>query len=157
MLENWVWQSQVLHRLSVHVETKEPLPDTLLKSLIKAKHVNVALNSLRQIELSTLDMRIHGDDIPTTVDQVLALQHALCRDISLSHCPTGCTILRSFGHLMNQYSASYYGYLWAEVLSADLFTRFEEEGVFNAKTGMEYRKSVLAPGGEKLASVSCCH
>ena len=57
-------------------------------------------------------------------------------------------MLRGFGHLMNQYSASYYGYMWAEVLSADMFaTRFENEGVMNPSTGMDYRKMVLAPGG----------
>jgi saccharolysin len=148
MLENWTWQKEILVRLSRHHVTKEPLPDEMLQSMIRAKHVNVAFQSLRQIYLSRLDLSIHGPKPPKDAEGLQALVDDLRPSITLTENPTGNNMLRTFGHLMNQYSASYYGYMWAEVLSADMFaTRFEKEGVMNRNVGMEYRKMVLAPGG----------
>jgi thimet oligopeptidase len=162
MLENWVWQKQVLLRLSKHYETNQPLPDDMLQSMIRAKHVNVAFNSLRQIYLSRLDLSIHGPNPPKDVLELQQLVDTLRPAITLVDNPSGgCNMLRTFGHLMNQYSASYYGYMWAEVLSADMFaTKFDGGGdgddghghddnnnVMNPIIGMEYRKYVLAPGG----------
>jgi thimet oligopeptidase len=148
MLENWCWQKSVLERLSKHYKTGESLPNALLQSMIRAKHVNVAFSSLRQIYLSRLDLTIHG---PNPVDGAKALQDLVDQlrpSITLVENPEGNNMLRTFGHLMNQYSASYYGYMWAEVLSADMFaTRFETEGIMNPKVGTDYRKLVLAPGG----------
>jgi Zn-dependent oligopeptidase len=148
MLENWTWQKEILVRLSRHHVTKEPLPDEMLQSMIRAKHVNVAFQSLRQIYLSRLDLSIHGPEPPKDAEGLQALVDELRPSVTLTENPTGNNMLRTFGHLMNQYSASYYGYMWAEVLSADMFaTRFEKEGVMDPKVGMEYRKMVLAPGG----------
>uniref|UniRef100_A0A7S0GAG3 Peptidase M3A/M3B catalytic domain-containing protein n=1 Tax=Proboscia inermis TaxID=420281 RepID=A0A7S0GAG3_9STRA len=148
MLENWCWQKSILERLSKHNETGQALPDDMLQSMIQAKHVNVAFNSLRQIYLSRLDLTIHGLDPPKDAEGLQATVDRLRPQITLIDNPPGNNMLRTFGHLMNQYSASYYGYMWAEVLSADMFaTRFEVEGVMNPKVGMEYRKMVLAPGG----------
>jgi Zn-dependent oligopeptidase len=148
MLENWVWQKSVLERLAKHHETRNQLPDEMLQSMIRAKYVNVAFGSLRQIYLSRLDLQIHGPEPPKSADELQALVDKLRPSISLVQNPPGSNMLRTFGHLMNQYSASYYGYMWAEVLSADMFaTRFEKEGIMNPKCGMDYRKMVLAPGG----------
>ena len=124
------------------------MPDEMLQSMIRAKHVNVAFASLRQIYLSRLDLKIHGPNPPKSDAELQELVDELRPKITLLSNPPGNNMLRTFGHLMNQYSASYYGYMWAEVLSADMFaTRFEKEGVMNPKVGMEYRKYVLAPGG----------
>lgn len=148
MLENWCWQQEVLQRLSKHHETGESLPDAMLQSMLRAKHVNVAISSLRQIYLSRLDLTIHGANPPKDAAGLQDLVDELRPKISLLANPRNNNMLRTFGHLMNQYSASYYGYMWAEVLSADMFaTRFEKEGVMNSSTGMDYRKMVLAPGG----------
>ena len=148
MLEQWVWQKEILLRLSCHYKTKEPLPDEMLQSMIRAKHVNVAFNSLRQIYLSRLDLVIHGPDPPKDATELQSLVDKLRPEITLVENPEGNNMLRTFGHLMNQYSASYYGYLWSEVISADMFaTRFEKEGILNPAVGMDYRKMVLAPGG----------
>lgn len=147
MLENWVWQKEVLKRLAKHYVTGSCLPDEMLQSMIRAKHVNVAFSSLRQIYLSRLDLTIHGPNPPANTEELQDLVDTLRPSITLVENPTGLNMLRTFGHLMNQYSASYYGYMWAEILSADMFTRFEKEGVMNPKVGMEYRKLVLAPGG----------
>ena len=147
MLENWCWQKVILERLSKHYQTGAPLPDGKLQSMIRAKHVNVAFGSLRQIYLSRLDLEIHGTDPPTSATELQQLVDNRRPSITLIQNPPGNNMLRTFGHLMNQYSASYYGYMWAEVLSADMFaTRFEKD-VMNSKAGMDYRKMVLAPGG----------
>ena len=116
--------------------------------MLRAKHVNVAINSLRQIYLSRLDLTIHGKDPPKDAQGLQDLVDELRPKITMIDNPEGNNMLRTFGHLMNQYSASYYGYMWAEVLSADMFaTRFEKEGIMNPTVGMQYRKMVLAPGG----------
>jgi Zn-dependent oligopeptidase len=148
MLENFCWQKSVLERLAKHYKSGESLPDEVLQSMIRAKHVNVAFSSLRQIYLSKLDLAIHGPDPPKSAKELQALVDNMRPSIALVRNPPGNNNLRTFGHLMNQYSASYYGYMWAEVLSADMFaTRFEKEGIMNPKVGMDYRKLVLAPGG----------
>jgi Zn-dependent oligopeptidase len=150
MLENWCWQQSVLKRLSKHYQTGDPLPSDLLESMIRAKHVNVALSSLRQIYLSRLDLTIHGPNPPIDkgAQGLQDLVDHLRPAITLIENPKGNNMLRTFGHLMNQYSASYYGYMWAETLSADMFaTRFEKEGIMNPSVGMDYRMMVLAPGG----------
>ena len=138
----------VLERLAKHYETGEALPDDVLGSMIRAKHVDVAFGSLTQIYLSRLDVEIHGQTPPGSAEELQALVDRLRPSITLVKNPPGNNMLRTFGHLMNQYSASYYGYMWAEVLSADMFmARFEGEGVMNPNVGMDYRKMVLAPGG----------
>jgi thimet oligopeptidase len=107
MLENWCWQKSVLERLSKHYQSGKPLPDELLQSMIKAKHVGVAFSSLRQIYLSRLDLTIHGLDPPTDSAGLQSIVDDLRPKICLVDNPTGNNILRTFGHLMKQYSASY--------------------------------------------------
>mmetsp|Transcript_77206 Transcript_77206/g.136759 ORF Transcript_77206/g.136759 Transcript_77206/m.136759 type:complete len:722 (+) Transcript_77206:83-2248(+) len=147
MLENWCFNKEVLKRLSRHVETGEPLPEEQVQSLIEAKNVNEGLFMLRQIYLGSLDLAIHGKDPPADAAGLQALTDELRPRISLIDNPPGCSILRNFGHLMNQYSAAYYGYLWAEVLSADMFASQFEGDPFSKEAGMAYRKKVLAVGG----------
>ena len=147
MLENWCWTAAGLTRLSRHETTGEPLPADLLAKMLAAKNVGAAAGMARQIYLASLDLAIHGEDPPADAKALQALVDRLRPEISLVANPPGSNMLRSFGHLMNQYSAAYYGYLWAEVLSADMFeTRFAADP-FDAAAGARYRKLVLAPGG----------
>eukprot|EP00038_Savillea_parva_P009892 m.186522 g.186522 ORF g.186522 m.186522 type:complete len:661 (+) comp16791_c0_seq1:44-2026(+) len=147
MLENWCWTPEGLRRLSKHVDTGEPLPDEMLKAMIAAKNVGEGLSMLRQLYLSTLDLEIHGENPPADAAGLQALVDRLRPEISLIKNPPNANMLRSFGHLMNQYSAAYYGYLWAEVLSSDMFQQRFEANPFSPEAGMRYRKQVLAPGG----------
>lgn len=147
MLENWCWQPAVLARLSRHHQSGQPLPDTLREALIGAKNVLSSIGILRQIYLSTLDLQLHAQEPPTSAAGLQALVDTLRPEITGIQNPPGSNSLRSFGHLMNQYSAAYYGYMWAEVISADMFaTRFEAD-CMSVDAGMAYRKQVLAPGG----------
>mmetsp|Transcript_5301 Transcript_5301/g.12710 ORF Transcript_5301/g.12710 Transcript_5301/m.12710 type:complete len:523 (+) Transcript_5301:1-1569(+) len=147
MLENWCWQPQVLRRLSKHYKSGEPLPDTLREALVAAKNVHEAMGMMRQLYLATLDLTIHSAAPPTSGTGLQELVDRLRPEITGIRNPKDANMLRSFGHLMNQYSAAYYGYLWAEVISADMFaTRFEAD-CMSKEAGMDYRKMVLAPGG----------
>ena len=147
MLENWCWQPAVLERLSKHHATGERLPAALREALVAAKNVMSSVGILRQIYLATLDLRLHAEAPPTTVAGLQALVDELRPKITGIPNPPGANFLRSFGHLMNQYSAAYYGYMWAEVISADMFgSRFAAD-CMSKEAGMAYRKQVLAPGG----------
>jgi len=147
MLENWCWQSSVLKRLSRHHQTGMPLPDPLREALVAAKNVHASVGILRQIYLATLDLEIHSANPPTTSAGLQALVDCKRLEITGIANPPGANFLRSFGHLMNQYSAAYYGYMWAEVISADMFATKFEADCMSAEAGMAYRKQVLSPGG----------
>ena len=103
MLENWCWQPNVLNKLSRHHQTGEPLPSALLDKLIAAKNVNSGFSIMRQVYLGKLDLAIHSETPPATSAELQALVDELCPKISLVRNPPNCNMLRSFGHLMNQY------------------------------------------------------
>jgi len=152
MLENWCWTTSVLQKLSSHHITGEPLPDTLIQKLIQTKTLFEPLGIVRQVYLAQLDMILHSANPPTDLQQLV---DDLRPKLTLIPNPPGGNILTTFGHIMENYMASYYGYLFSEVMSADMFaTRFEKEGILNPKTGFDYRKKVLAPGGRKDANES---
>jgi len=147
MLENWCFHRGSLQRLSKHIETGEALPAEMAESLLKARNVGEGFFMCRQIYLATLDLTIHGKDPPKDAAGLQALVDEMRPRLSLVDNPPGCNMLQSFGHLMNQYSAAYYGYLWAEVISADMFASRFQADPFSKEAGMAYRKQVLAVGG----------
>lgn len=148
MLENWCFNKDVLKRLSKHIDSGEPLPEEQVQNLLRAKNVNEGFFMLRQVYLSTLDLTIHGESPPADAAGLQSLVDELRPRVSLVENPPGCNMLRNFGHLMNQYSAAYYGYLWAEVISADMFALRFEADPFSKEAGMAYRKQVLGVGGQ---------
>lgn len=144
MLENWVWNKESLSKLSGHyLRPSETLPDELLDSLLKAKLANAGITYLRQLFFGTLDMTYHTS---ASVNST-AVYEKLQKEIMLIAMPPGTQPQASFGHLMGGYDAGYYGYLWSEVFAQDMFTRFEKEGLLNAKTGADYRHWILEKGG----------
>lgn len=146
MLENWVWEREALQKLSGHYEdmTKK-LPDDLIEKMLKAKLLGVGLNYLRQVAFATLDLEFHlNDEVNTTEVYAKAMSEILLIPIQEGTMPQA-----SFGHLMGGYDSGYYGYLWAEVYAQDMYTRFEKEGLLNNKTGLDYAKWILEPGGSQ--------
>ncbi|MCX5785038.1 MAG: Zn-dependent oligopeptidase [Elusimicrobia bacterium] len=144
MLENWAYCPAVLGRISGHYRhPEEKLPEALIKKLIAAKNMDSGLVYLRQLFFSILDMRYHTakGKVDTT-----KLYDKLMKKISLIPMSPETHPQASFGHLMGGYEAGYYGYLWAEVIAADLFSVFEEKGVMNPELGAMYRELILAPG-----------
>jgi thimet oligopeptidase len=144
IMENWVWQEEVMNRLSGHYQDRSrKLPAETLRAMIAARQLGSGLRTLRQILYGTSDLFYHTQPCKDTT----AAWRRIHDSVTLFKLPEGAMPQASFGHLMGGYESSYYGYLWAEVFSADMFTRFEREGLFNPRTGAEYRRLILEPGG----------
>lgn len=147
-LENWCWQREALDFISGHVDTDQALPDELLQKMLAAKNFQSAMQMLRQIEFSLFDLRLYSDtnekiDIQALLDQVR-------NEIAVVKPPEFNRFANGFSHIFaGGYAAGYYSYKWAEVLSADAFSRFEEEGVFNPKTGQSFLENILEKGGSE--------
>lgn len=162
-MENFCWEVDGLKRISKHWETGASLPDELIKKLIAAKNVSVALMNLRQLFFGFFDMACHMSNSPVNSAE---LYSKLRQEISLIPNSTGTNGAASFGHLMGGYEAAYYGYLCmllvgrkfcclnfhcarigSQVYSADIFSVFKENGLFSQVVGKNYRKKILEVGG----------
>ncbi|MEV3821965.1 oligopeptidase A [Aeromonas dhakensis] len=149
-LENWCWESEALAFISGHHETGEPLPADLLEKMLTARNFQAAMQMLRQLEFALFDFRLHQEFDPANADQIPALLDEVRREVAVMTPPTFNRFQHSFSHIFaGGYAAGYYSYKWAEVLSADAFSRFEEEGIFNPVTGHSFLKNILEKGGSK--------
>lgn len=151
-MENWCWEPEGLALISGHYETGEPLPQDLLDKMLAAKNFQSGLMMVRQIEFSLFDFELHathGDG-----RSVLDVLEGIRQEVSVLRPPAYNRFPNSFAHIFaGGYAAGYYSYKWAEVLSADAFSKFEEEGVFNSTTGQAFREAILARGGSQAPMV----
>ena len=146
LLENWAWQPQVLKKISAHYKTGETLPDGLISSLVKSKNVGVAVAFLRQNFLGQYDLALHT--AAKRVDST-KLYAQMMHTISGIPMTKGTYPQASFGHIMSltdPYDVGYYVYAWSLVIAQDIFSRFEDEGLFNAELGAKLRKYIYTPG-----------
>ncbi|OBX04188.1 oligopeptidase A [Gallibacterium genomosp. 3] len=149
-MENWCWEEEALQFISGHYQTGEPLPKEKLAQLIKAKNFQAAMFVLRQLEFGLFDFRLHYEFDPTKSEQVATISAEVKQDVAVVKTPTWVRTPHSFSHIFaGGYAAGYYSYLWAEVLSADAFSRFEEEGIFNPETGKSFLDNILTRGGSE--------
>lgn len=149
-LENWCWESEALAFISGHYETGEPLPADLLEKMLTARNFQAAMQMLRQLEFALFDFRLHQEFDPAKPDQIPALLDEVRSQVAVMTPPVFNRFQHSFSHIFaGGYAAGYYSYKWAEVLSADAFSRFEEEGIFNPATGQSFLQNILEKGGSK--------
>ena len=151
-MENFCWEWDVLAPMTRHVDSGERLPRTLFDKMLAAKNFQIGLQTVRQLEFSLFDMLIHSEYDPegaNTPDDVLARVRA---EVAVFVPPAYNRFLNSFSHIFGGgYAAGYYSYKWAEVLSADAYSLFEETGVLNPDTGKRFRDEILGMGGSRPA------
>ncbi|MEG3768339.1 oligopeptidase A [Alteromonas sp. 14N.309.X.WAT.G.H12] len=147
-LENWCWEEEALTFISGHYETGDPLPNDLLDKMLAARDYHSAMQMVRQLEFSMFDFMLHqhnGKDV-----DVQAVLNEVREKVAVVTPPSFNRFQHSFGHIFaGGYAAGYYSYKWAEVLSADAFSKFEEDGIFNRDTGKAFLQNVLEKGGSK--------
>ena len=154
-MENFCWEWEVVKRLTSHVDRGESLPRALFDRMLAAKNFHSGLQTLRQVEFAVLDMRLHAE--PGQDANVQALADAVHAEIGVVPMPPFNRYINCFSHIFDGgYAAGYYSYKWAEVLSADAWSAFEESatagsGVLNVETGRRYRENVLESGGSRPA------
>lgn len=151
-LENWCWEPEALAFISGHVDSGEPLPQALLDKMLAAKNFHSAMGTVRQLEFALFDMELHSRTQGFSAADIQAVIDQVRNEVSVVPVVAENRFQNGFGHIFaGGYSAGYYSYKWAEVLSADAFSRFEEEGVFNTDTGRAFRDTILANGGTQPA------
>ncbi len=150
-MENWCYEPEALAHIAGHFETGEPLPADLLDKMLAAKNFQSGMQMVRQLEFSLFDFRLHkeyqaGMSVQAVIDEVRS-------QVAVTAPPSFNRFQNSFSHIFaGGYAAGYYSYKWAEVLSADAFSKFEEEGIFNTVTGAHFRDTILANGGSRPAA-----
>lgn len=146
-MENYAVEPEFLHTFARHYETNEPLPDELIERIRKSRNFNVAYACIRQVSFGLLDMAYYTMDEPLEGDIEAFEKEAWAKAQLLPQIEGTCMSVQ-FGHIMcGGYSAGYYSYKWAEVLDADAFSAFQEEGIFNKQTAKRFRDKVLSRGG----------
>lgn len=149
-LENWCWNPESLALIASHHETGEPLPEDLLQKLLAAKNFQSGMAMVRQIEFSLFDFRLHAEFTPDAPTNPLDMHRKVRSEIAVVQAPEFNRFPNSFSHIFSGgYAAGYYSYKWAEVLAADAFSLFEENGIFDRQTGKAFLHNILEKGGSQ--------
>lgn len=154
ILENWCWERESLNTFAKHHESGETLPDTLFEKLLKARTFRNASHIMRQVGFSTVDLALHRNYEPTKDGDVTEYARAIAQRFSPLPLPEDYSMILTFTHLFSSpvgYAAGYYSYQWSEVLDADAFSKFKEDGIFNQATGTAFRKQILSQGDSQDA------
>jgi len=154
-MENFCWEWDVLRHMTAHVDTGAQLPRELFDKMVAAKNFQAGMQTVRQIEFSLFDMRLHGDFDPHGKKTALNLIEEVRDEVAVVRPPKWNRFPNSFSHIFaGGYAAGYYSYKWAEVLSADAYSLFEEMGTLSAEAGARFKNEVLAKGGSRPAMES---
>ena len=149
-LENWCWEEEALAFISGHYQTGEPLPKAMLDKMLAAKNFQSAMFILRQLEFGLFDFTLHTEYDPEVGARVLETLAEVKAKVAVLPSLEWTRFSHGFSHIFaGGYSAGYYSYLWAEVLSCDAYSRFEEEGIFNSETGQSFLNNILEMGGSE--------
>ncbi len=154
-MENWCWERAALDMISGHHETGLPMPARLLERMQAARNFQAAMTMVRQLEFALFDFVLHRDYDPQVPARVLDTWHRVRERVAVVPVPAFNRFPNAFTHIFSGgYAAGYYSYKWAEVLSADAFSAFEENGVFDTATGEAFLHNVLEVGGSRDAMES---
>lgn len=149
-MENFCWQPEALSFISGHYETHEPLPEAMLDKLLAAKNYQAALFILRQLEFGLFDFRMHYEYSQEQGARILQTLAEVKQQVAVMPAVEWSRFPHAFSHIFaGGYAAGYYSYLWADVLAADAWSRFEEEGIFNRQTGQSFLDNILSRGGSE--------
>jgi oligopeptidase A len=151
-MENWCWAREALEVLARHIDTGAGIPEALYQRMQAARNFQSALQLLRQLEFALFDLRLHHDYDPAQGARVQEILDAVRHEVAVIHPPAWNRFANSFLHIFSGgYAAGYYSYKWAEVLSADAFSRFEEQGIFDPVSGQDFLQQILEVGGSRDA------
>jgi oligopeptidase A len=151
-MENFCWERDVLARMTAHADSGEPLPQTLYDKMLAAKNFQSGMQTVRQLEFALVDMHLHHDYDPEGIQTPLQLLTDIRAKVAVVMPPEYSRFLNNFSHVFaGGYAAGYYSYKWAEVLSADAYSLFEQNGVLDPGTGARFRDEILAVGGSRPA------
>ncbi len=149
IMENWCMEGEALHLFARHYKTGETIPEELFQKMKRARTFRSANDQMRQLGFGITDLKLHREYDPVRDGDVIAYTRKILEQFVPTSLPPDYAMIASFTHLFASpvaYGAGYYSYKWAEVLDADAFTRFQREGIFNNKTGEEYRRHILERG-----------
>lgn len=151
-MENWCWEHEALALMSGHYQTGEPLPEALFNKMLAAKNFQAGMMTLRQLEFSLFDFRIHKDYDPEKGARIYPILEQVRAQVAVVNPPKFNRFAHSFSHIFaGGYAAGYYSYKWAEVLSSDAFSLFEEKGIFDKESGKLFLTTILETGGSEDA------
>jgi len=149
-MENWCWEREPLDLIGRHYKTGETIGESLFERLITSRTFQSGMQMVRQLEFALFDFRLHLEYETATADVIQAIIDQVREQVAVVHPPAFNRFQHSFAHIFaGDYAAGYYSYKWAEVLSADAFSRFEETGIFNKQTGREFLHLILEQGGAR--------
>jgi len=149
-MENWCWEREALDLIAGHYKTGETLPQPLFDRMIAAKNFQAGMQMVRQLEFSLFDFRLHLEYEPQEGARIQQILDEVRAEVAVVQPPEYNRFQHGFSHIFaGGYAAGYYSYKWAEVLSADAFSRFEEEGIFNRDTGLAFFETILEQGGSR--------
>ncbi len=151
-MENWCWEKEALALISGHYQTGEPLPDSLYQRMLAARNFQAGMQLARQLEFALFDFKLHMATAEPGAEQIQALLDQVRAEVAVVIPPHFNRFQNGFSHIFaGGYAAGYYSYKWAEVLSADAFSKFEERGIFDRRTGSEFLECILEKGGSRDA------
>jgi oligopeptidase A len=151
-LENFAWRPEVLDTMARHFETGDPLPADKKSRLLGSRTFHAGLATVRQLEFALFDFRLHAEYDPGKGSRVAEILGEVRREVAVFEAPAWNRMPNNFGHIFaGGYAAGYYSYKWAEVLAADAFAAFEEQGVFDRKVAQRFLDAILSQGGSRKA------
>jgi oligopeptidase A len=149
IMENWCWEREALDLFARHYETGEPIPDDLFQKMVRARSYRGANMQMRQLGFGLVDLKLHREYDPARDGDVMAYTRRMLQPFTPASLPENYAMIAGFTHLFASpvgYGAAYYSYKWAEVLDADAFTRFRDEGIFSEQVGADFREHILSKG-----------